>query len=422
MNNNKKFVGFGFGPIQAGLMVYEAYKSGNFNSFTIAEIDQKLVDAIRLNNNQVTINIATESGIQSHTIGPILLYNPTVADDRIKIGRAIFEADELATAIPSVDFYVKGGDASIVSQLFKNLNPDKNQILYASENNNFAAEVLEEELFKIIPRKSLPKFQALNTVIGKMSGIKLMNDPSTPAGIKPIVPHWDKALLVESFNRILISKITLTDCTCGIPAFTQKDDLLPFEEAKLHGHNAIHSLLGYLANERGYKVMSDIRADRKLYEIGRKAFIDECGAALIKKYGATGDPLFTPAGFTAYADDLLVRMTNPYLKDEVSRIIRDPQRKLGLNDRLFGTMRLCLQMGIVPEILAHGSLAAVRYLVDQNIDVGCGLPDVNNSFDEKWINKICLMLWKNDMVDNLLENCLELIVKTFKSGRGSVNK
>ena len=40
-------VGFGFGPIQSGLFVSEAFKSGNFSRMVIAEIDQNLVDSVR---------------------------------------------------------------------------------------------------------------------------------------------------------------------------------------------------------------------------------------------------------------------------------------------------------------------------------------------------------------------------------------
>ena len=42
------FVGFGFGPIQSGLFLNEAFQSGNFSRLVVAEIDQNLVDAVTL--------------------------------------------------------------------------------------------------------------------------------------------------------------------------------------------------------------------------------------------------------------------------------------------------------------------------------------------------------------------------------------
>jgi mannitol-1-phosphate 5-dehydrogenase len=98
-----------------------------------------------------------------------------------------------------------------------------------------------------------------------------------------------------------------------------------------------------------------------LLQLGREAFLEESGPALIAKHAGV-DPLFTPAGFRAYAEDLLPRMINPYLRDAVARIIRDPQRKLAWNDRLIGTMRLALDAGIQPIRFARGAAAALRLL------------------------------------------------------------
>jgi mannitol-1-phosphate 5-dehydrogenase len=172
-------------------------------------------------------------------------------------------------------------------------------------------------------------------------------------------------VLVEEFNRILISRILLPGFTRGIRVFEEKDDLLPFEEAKLYGHNAVHALLGSLARLRGYASMSEVRGDAQLLSLGRWAFQRESGAALIAKHGKTGDPLFTDRGFEAYADDLLQRMTNPFLHDKVERIIRDPRRKLAWNDRFFGTMRLALARGITPNALAQGAAAETLFAMEQ---------------------------------------------------------
>jgi mannitol-1-phosphate 5-dehydrogenase len=135
--------------------------------------------------------------------------------------------------------------------------------------------------------------------------------------------------------------------------------LLPFEEAKLYGHNAIHALIGYLAGLRGLTTMAETAGHHDIMAIARAAFLDESGAALVKKYGSTGDPLFTSDGYRAYAEDLIQRMVNPHLNDLIARVTRDAQRKLAYDDRLFGTMRLALGQGIAPRHMAHGAAAAV---------------------------------------------------------------
>jgi mannitol-1-phosphate/altronate dehydrogenase len=205
--------------------------------------------------------------------------------------------------------------------------------------------------------------QYLNTVIGKMG--RLVTDPEeiSRMGLAPVAPGIEKAILVEEFNRILVTRARVGGFTPGIEVFIEKDDLLPFEEAKLYGHNAIQALLAYLGALKGYTRMTDLRDDRRIMEIAREAFLAESGAALRKRHHAVKDPLFTERGYEAYALDLLERMTNPLLNDTIERAGRDPVRKLGRTDRLFGTMSLALEHGIRPVNMALGAAAAIAALL-----------------------------------------------------------
>jgi mannitol-1-phosphate 5-dehydrogenase len=207
------------------------------------------------------------------------------------------------------------------------------------------------------------RVQFLNTVIGKMS--QVVTDPCEMAqrGLAPIVPGIDRAFLVEEFNRILVSKTTIAGFTPGIEVFVEKDDLLPFEEAKLYGHNAIHALLGFIGMLKGYAKMTQLKADAPLMSAARAAFLQESGGALVRKYASLGDELFTEAGYRHYVEDLLERMTNPYLADTTARASRDIARKLGIADRIFGTMALVLEHGIEPKNMAMGAMAGVALLL-----------------------------------------------------------
>jgi len=98
-----------------------------------------------------------------------------------------------------------------------------------------------------------------------------------------------------------------------------------------------------------------------MLSFARAAFIEESGAALIRKRSGV-DQLFTPEGYRDFADDLLERMTNPFLVDMIERVTRDTERKLGWNDRLIGTMRVALEQGIAPRRYALGAAAALLRL------------------------------------------------------------
>jgi mannitol-1-phosphate 5-dehydrogenase len=370
--SGQSYVGFGFGPIQSALFVLEAFRSGLFKSFTIAEIDPTLVAAVRGNGGRFTVNIAHADRIEVLTVSGVTLLNPNDALDRAAILAAIAQADVLGTALPSVAFYARGGDTSVTQMLAEGLAQrsaaGRPAIIYTAENNNHAAEILTAELQAKLPPDSLTGVQALNTVIGKMSGVITDAAEIARLGLAPLAPGVPKAVLVEAFNRILISRVKLAGFAEGgsgregIPAFVEKDNLLPFEEAKLYGHNAVHSLIGYLAHERGLATMDLAAAHADIMAAARAAFLEESGVALCRKHAALGDALFTAAGFRAYADDLLARMVNPNLSDKVARVIRDPDRKLGADDRLFGTMRLALAQGVEPVHFARGAAAAARFL------------------------------------------------------------
>jgi mannitol-1-phosphate 5-dehydrogenase len=393
------FTGFGFGPIQGGLFAKEAFQNGNFTRIVAAEIDAQLVDTVRANNGSYYVNVAKADGIEAVQIDNVELLNPNVAADKKILLEVLAQSTEITTCLPSVNFYESGGVNSVASLIADGLKNStaKATLIYTAENYNQAAEFLEKAVVQKISALSEKPVQFLNTVIGKMSRVVTDQAEIAELKLKTIAPGIDRAFLVEQFNRILVSRARISDFKPGIEIFIEKDDLLPFEEAKLYGHNAIHSLLGFIAAVKGHKKMTELADDQPVMQIGRAAFFQECGAALIKKYAHIGDELFTEAGFKVSAEDLLERMTNPYLGDTVVRVVRDAVRKLGMNGRIFGTMQLVLEYGIEPRNMALGAMAGIAALLEKAEEYN--LPDdlrfgnwreLNDSKIEKIIN----WLWK----------------------------
>jgi mannitol-1-phosphate 5-dehydrogenase len=391
------FTGFGFGPIQGGLFAKEAFQSGNFSRIAVAEIDAVLVDAVRANKGSYYVNVAKADGIETLQIDNVELLNPNVTADRQSLLEVLAQSTEIVTSLPSVNFYEYGEANSVVSLIAGGLKNSSAEatIIYTAENNNQAAEILE----KAISEKttlSQGKVQFLNTVIGKMS--RVVSDPAEIAALKlkTIAPGIERAFLVEQFNRILVSRTQIAGFSPGIKVFIEKDDLLPFEEAKLYGHNAIHSLLGFIGAVKGIKSMTELKGDKAVMQIGRDAFLKESGASLVKKYAYLGDELFTEAGFKDYAEDLLVRMTNPYLGDTIARVTRDAVRKLEIDGRIFGTMQLALEYGIEPKNMALGALAGIAELLSnaEKYDLPNNLRCSDwRKLDQVQIEKILKWLW-----------------------------
>ncbi len=372
LNGSLTYVGFGFGAIQAGLFLHEALRSGAYRRLAVAEVVPEAVEAVRKAGGRFIVNVAHADRVEPAEEGPVEIGNPAAKADREFLVQAVAEAESVGTAVPSVANYVSDGPGSLHRVLAQGLRRKASlggprAVVYAAENHNHAAEILEGHVREEIPpaerEAALSRVRFLNTVIGKMSGALPDTADLSALGLAPVTPGGRRAFLVESFNRILISKIDFDDPPFrrGIPVFEEKNNLLPFEEAKLYGHNATHALAAYVGEFRGTALIAGLRDVPGALPFLRAAFLEESGEALIRRHAGL-DPLFTREGYARYADDLLGRMTNPHLHDTVERVGRDPHRKLGWDDRLVGTLRTALRQGVKPFRYAIGATAAAAVL------------------------------------------------------------
>lgn len=372
----RTFVGFGFGAIQGGLFLPEAFRSGNFDRLVVSEIDQESVDHLRSSGGVYSCNVAHRSNLERIEVGGIEAYNPLSGDDRSKLVEAVAEASELCTALPSYELYDIGA-ASVASLLseglsLKLLRPDlPSAVVYAAENDCRAAVRLHENCLKHHPKGFGSRVCFSETVIAKMCSVVTDAERIRNEGLRPVTDESPKAFLVEAFDRILIESKTPADFRRGLERFVPKEDLDPFAQTKFLGHNAIHAMLGYLAKDKGIEFMHEVGEDSSLMKKAKEAFLDEAGTGLIKEYADVEDELFSAAGFHAYAEDALGRMVNPFLRDPVDRVTRDPARKLGWEDRLLGSMKLARKAGGDPKGLAEAGRVALGLACEEK---GWGSP------------------------------------------------
>jgi mannitol-1-phosphate 5-dehydrogenase len=127
-------------------------------------------------------------------------------------------------------------------------------------------------------------------------------------------------------------------------------------ERKLFTHNLGHAALGYIGYLKGYTYVHEPFGDEELSAIFDGA-LDETSEALLKMYPEDLDV----AEHREIRQDVKIRFGNPMILDTVQRVARDPIRKLGPNDRLIGSAKLCLQYDIFPEYIAYVCGAALCY-------------------------------------------------------------
>jgi len=380
----RTFVGFGFGAIQGGLFLPEAHRSGNFSRLVVSEIDAEAVAALRAADGAYACNVATATGVETVLVEGVEILNPLDPADRPVLLQAIAEASELCTALPSFTLY-DVGEASVATQLAegfgRKLSDDSLPacVTYAAENDARAAARLSEACLGHHPDGFADRVQFSETVIAKMCSVVTNPQRIADESLAPITPDFSRAFLVESFDQILVDQVTLPNFQRGLSAFVEKPDLDPFAITKFLGHNANHALLGYLAREEGLTYMHEAGQREDLMAFVREAFLNESGVGLRHRYAEIDDELFTEDGFAAYAADALERMVNPFLRDPVDRVTRDPARKLGWEDRLVGSMLTAAEAGITPRLLARGARIALDYLCKES-----GRDDPAALLDELW--------------------------------------
>jgi mannitol-1-phosphate 5-dehydrogenase len=128
-------------------------------------------------------------------------------------------------------------------------------------------------------------------------------------------------------------------------------------ERKLFTHNLGHAALGYIGYLKGYTYVHEPFDDEYLAGIFTGA-LEETARALVRMYPRDIDA----EEHRAVLGDVRVRFGNPMIQDTVTRVARDPLRKLAPGDRLIGSAAMCLTHGIFPETI--GLVCGAAFLYD----------------------------------------------------------
>jgi mannitol-1-phosphate 5-dehydrogenase len=130
---------------------------------------------------------------------------------------------------------------------------------------------------------------------------------------------------------------------------------------KLYTFSAGHAAAAYLGALKGYRYIHSAIRDPEIRS-SVVAAMEEGQRGLARRYGPD------LAGDAAELEAIICRFENAALNDPVSRVGRDPRRKLGPEDRLVGAARLAEEAGVSPRRLALAAAAAICF------DCGAGKP------------------------------------------------
>lgn len=170
-------------------------------------------------------------------------------------------------------------------------------------------------------------------------------------------------VMVESHFEWVVDKTAIRGNLPHVPAMMIVENLQAYIERKLYILNCGHAITAYLGYHKGYKTIQEAIRDEEIHAIVRGALL-ESGHALSQKHG------IHPREQELYIDAVLTRFANPHFADDVSRVGREPLRKLASEDRLIQPAMLSVAHGNPAPNLIIGIVAALRY--DNPADPQCG--------------------------------------------------
>jgi mannitol-1-phosphate 5-dehydrogenase len=159
---------------------------------------------------------------------------------------------------------------------------------------------------------------------------------------------------VEPYNILPVDK----DAFKGeIPDVKNLYPYAPFNlfiERKLFMHNMSHALTAYLGFLRGYEYIYQAIGDFDIKYVAYKA-LTASAVALSIENKADIKFLFD------HAENLLYRFTNVQLGDTVERVGKDTIRKLSVNDRLIGALKLAEKHNVNASYICIGVAAGMLF-------------------------------------------------------------
>lgn len=332
----KKAIQIGAGNIGRGFIGGLLSKAGYHVVF--ADVNKAVIDKIN-EDGEYTIHIMdVESKEEKITdISGINSAGPEMID-------AVVEAEFITTAVglrilpivaPSI---AKGIEKRAQKGVDTYLN------IVACENAIRGTSQLKEAVYKDLSEE------------GKAYAEKYVGfaDCSVDRIVPPVTCENPIDVVVEDYYEWNVEKASLKGPIPQIEGMNLAGNLEAYLERKLFTLNTGHCITAYLGTMRGFSTIDEAIANEEIFGIV-KAAMTESGMGLVKKHGLDKE------AHLKYIDKIINRFKNPYLKDDVMRVGRDPLRKLSPSDRLVNPTLTAVGFGLPVDHLLIGIAAGLHY-------------------------------------------------------------
>ncbi|AUX91772.1 mannitol-1-phosphate 5-dehydrogenase [Mixta gaviniae] len=333
-----KALHFGAGNIGRGFIGKLLADAGI--ELVFADVNQAVLDALNA-RHQYPVHVVGEQA-QVETVTGVSAVNST-SDEVITL---IAEVDIVTTAVgPQILARIAGSIARGLALRSDNGITRPLNII-ACENMVRGTSQLKDHVLAALPAQYHAWVEAHVGFVD--SAVDRIVPPGEAGSNDPL------EVTVETFSEWIVDKTQFKGDLPAIPGMELTDNLMAFVERKLFTLNTGHAITAYLGQLAGHQTIRDAILDPAVRSVVKGA-MQESGAVLIKRYG------FDAEKHAAYIEKILTRFENPYLKDDVERVGRQPLRKLSAGDRLIKPTLGTLEYQLPHTNLVKGIAAAMRY-------------------------------------------------------------
>lgn len=335
----KTAVHFGAGKIGRGFIADLLHDSGY--KIVFADVVQPLVDLVNKTHEYSLFLI--DHDYEEKVIDQVEAYSTITQED--KVVEEIAKAEVLTTSVMATNLSKVAPTITKGLKARSEAGNSKKLIVMACENAIMGTDILKKAMIEtgILTEEEMDSVAVFpNTAVDRM--------------VFDGHHHGKDGIEVGDAFELPIEKNKLEDPESKpIKGAEYVDDLVKFLQRKIYMVNCAHAVTSYFGFVKGYSTVQEGLADPQILEDVKKTVM-ESASALEKIYG------FKHEDLVEYMNSMIVkRFTTPGVSDPITRVAREPIRKISANDRIMGPAIQCEELGLDNSYLLKGAACALAY-------------------------------------------------------------
>ena len=241
---------------------------------------------------------------------------------------------------------------NIINARYESQNDNPLNIM-ACENTTGASSKLKESVYESLEENIKEWIENEKKIVFPNVAIDCI--------VPTIVNEDPLTVTCENFADLIIDRTVFIGDLPYIEGLSLKENLNAYIERKLFTLNTGHAITAYLGAENNKETVFEAINDSEIKNVVYGA-MEESGEVLIRRHG------FSRFEHEVYIQKILGRFFNPYLKDSVFRVGREPMRKLSYNDRLIKPILGTLEYDLKHDNLLKGVASAFKFYTPEDAE------------------------------------------------------